>query len=216
MTILSGAAWCSRSDYSTLFAHRKDSFPNYREAYKYYKKNEVLTRELNNFRRVSNTARLYLLLTGLAAFDAGKQDSDFPDNTGIICNSESVLAENEKYYKDYLDSGKIGGRGNLFVYTLPTSALGEAAISFGIRGPLYNVTFNENSPADFLEHIQFLFDSEQIDTVFAIFSDNEINYSLFFEKNESKNHLEELISKVRNKKPADSIIDILETNFKRL
>ena len=47
------------------------------------------------------------------------------------------LAANLAYFQDYVDSGRVLARGNLFVYTLPSAALGEAAIHFGLQGPLF-------------------------------------------------------------------------------
>src|SRR5574341_2368969 len=35
------------------------------------------------------------------------------------------------------ECGRTLGRGNLFIYTLPSSPLGEAAIHFGLQGPLF-------------------------------------------------------------------------------
>ncbi|MGQ9499188.1 MAG: hypothetical protein ACUVQ6_02265 [Dissulfurimicrobium sp.] len=44
------------------------------------------------------------------------------------------------YFRDYLDSGRRLARGALFIYTFPSSLLGEAAIHFGLKGPLFRVS----------------------------------------------------------------------------
>jgi 3-oxoacyl-(acyl-carrier-protein) synthase len=56
---------------------------------------------------------------------------------GIVgTNGSGSLATDLLYFKDYVESGRTLGRGNLFIYTLPSSPLGEAAIHFGLQGPL--------------------------------------------------------------------------------
>jgi 3-oxoacyl-[acyl-carrier-protein] synthase II len=51
-------------------------------------------------------------------------------------NSEGSLQSDREYFRDYLEGGRTLSRGNLFIYTLPSSPIGEAAIHFGLLGPL--------------------------------------------------------------------------------
>lgn len=46
------------------------------------------------------------------------------------------MSSDLKYYRDFLEFGGTAGRANLFLYTLPTSPLGEASVHFGLTGPL--------------------------------------------------------------------------------
>ena len=56
---------------------------------------------------------------------------------GLTCtNSSGSLPTDILYFKDYVECGRTLGRGSLFIYTLPSSPLGEAAIHFGLQGPL--------------------------------------------------------------------------------
>jgi 3-oxoacyl-(acyl-carrier-protein) synthase len=55
---------------------------------------------------------------------------------GLISSSaEGVVKANEEYFRDYVATGRTLGRGNLFIYTLATSALGEVAIALSLTGP---------------------------------------------------------------------------------
>jgi len=55
---------------------------------------------------------------------------------GLLCaNSEGLLRANQEYFRDYVATGRTLGRGNLFIYTLATSALGEVAIALSLTGP---------------------------------------------------------------------------------
>jgi hypothetical protein len=66
-------------------------------------------------------------------------------NIGIIfVNDTYCVEDNFKYYKDFIDAGAKLGRANLFVYTLPTTPVAEAAIYFGLTGPLFYLGGNEN------------------------------------------------------------------------
>ncbi len=56
---------------------------------------------------------------------------------GVIAASQAgCLDANLSYFEDYINHGRSIARGNLFVYTLPSSPLADAAIHFGCQGPL--------------------------------------------------------------------------------
>lgn len=56
--------------------------------------------------------------------------------TGLLAASaDGTLAANVNYFRDYVDNGRSLGRGNLFLYTLPTSVLGEVAVALSLTGP---------------------------------------------------------------------------------
>ena len=55
------------------------------------------------------------------------------------------------YFQDYVSGGRKLGRGNLFIYTLPTSPAAEAAIHFGLAGPLLYVGRSVSAPVDALQ-----------------------------------------------------------------
>jgi 3-oxoacyl-(acyl-carrier-protein) synthase len=53
----------------------------------------------------------------------------------ISTDASGVVKANEDYFRDYVTTGRTLGRGNLFIYTLPTSTLGEVAIALSLTGP---------------------------------------------------------------------------------
>ncbi|MBN2302794.1 MAG: hypothetical protein JXN60_09810 [Lentisphaerae bacterium] len=72
------------------------------------------------------------------------QDSGFTHNPGrfvdigiLGTNNDGALITNKAYFRDYVECGRTLSRGNLFIYTLPTSPLAETAIHFGLRGPMF-------------------------------------------------------------------------------
>jgi hypothetical protein len=91
-----------------------------------------------NYGRFDLPTRLVCHAVHLALQDAGYgADRPCPIGTGLIGTGDvGTLGANLAYYRDFCDHGKVLGRSNLFIYTLPTSALAEAAIHFRLLGPL--------------------------------------------------------------------------------
>lgn len=93
---------------------------------------------VRNWNRFDPVSRLVCSLCALALADADIADADGRKTaTGLLlAHPTGCLAANRAYWQDYLDAGRQMARGNLFVYTLPSSPLAEAAIHFGFQGPL--------------------------------------------------------------------------------
>ena len=53
----------------------------------------------------------------------------------LTAGYDPTLHINGTFFKDYLDAGRTMGRGNLFIYSLPTGAIAEVSIHFGFSGP---------------------------------------------------------------------------------
>jgi 3-oxoacyl-[acyl-carrier-protein] synthase II len=102
----------------------------------------ILTSPVKNFGRFDRVSKMTCYSIGLALRDAGiEYSSTRKQDIGIIgTNAEGSLRSDIEYFRDYLAGGRKLSRGNLFIYTLPSSPLGEAAIHFGLLGPLLYVT----------------------------------------------------------------------------
>jgi 3-oxoacyl-[acyl-carrier-protein] synthase II len=109
--------------------------------------------KIERFGRFDPVSRMTCLACELALQDAGVDYSpEARQEIGILgAGFEGSLAANAVYFKDYVESGRILARGNLFVYTLPTAPLGEAAIHFGFQGPLFSLISPATPLADALE-----------------------------------------------------------------
>ncbi len=112
-------------------------------------KKDVFPYPFENFGRLDATSKMTCYAVGLALKDAGLS---YPLNQkqliGIAATSKlGCLGADVNYFKDYLDNGRTLGRGNLFIYTLPSSPLSEAAIYFGLQGPLFYMAKPERSLA---------------------------------------------------------------------
>jgi 3-oxoacyl-(acyl-carrier-protein) synthase len=116
-------------------------------------KKGIFSHPFKNFGRLDTLSRMTAYAVALALQDAGieympgrKQD------IGIIgTNSEGSLQSDLEYFEDYINSGRTLSRGNLFIYTLPSSPVGESAIHFGLVGPLLYAASGEHSLAPLLD-----------------------------------------------------------------
>ncbi len=102
-------------------------------------KNDVFPSQFDNFGRLDAASKMTCYAVGLALKNAGFGcPVKHKQAVGIIAgNGTGCLSADINYFKDYLDNGRTLGRGSLFIYTLPSSPLSEAAIYFGLAGPLF-------------------------------------------------------------------------------
>ena len=92
---------------------------------------------IKNFGRFEVLTQRLCLVTALALQDAGLSYGQQALDMGLLTvNKQGCVASNRNFFQDYLDGGRHLSRANLFIYTLPTSASAEAAIYFGLQGPL--------------------------------------------------------------------------------
>ncbi len=116
----------------------------------------VLAFPVDNFGRFDLQTRLVVLSVALALYDAGigyergkKQDIGTA-GTG----PDGSLTSNLDYFRDYVSCGRTLGRGNLFIYTLPSSPLAEASIHFGLQGPLLYMRHADDPETKMLEQAE--------------------------------------------------------------
>ena len=99
----------------------------------------IFKKPVKNSGRFNNTSILSLCACSLALKDIGGISENCA--TGIVgTNSNGCLEANMRFFSDYVQCGRTMARGNLFIYTLPTSPLAETAIYLGIKGPLFYVS----------------------------------------------------------------------------
>ena len=91
-----------------------------------------------NFGRFSAEARLAYRAVERALRVAGLDPVRDPALRvgAIACGPAGSDAANREYFSDYVKSGRTLARGQLFVYTLPTSVAAECAIACRLTGPL--------------------------------------------------------------------------------
>jgi 3-oxoacyl-[acyl-carrier-protein] synthase II len=132
-----GIGWLTGSDYGAIGRGFRQPFPP-GEGVTSLAKTGVVPTPYRNFGRLDPLSRCTIAAVALALDDAGlaAPGGELPA-TGIAGTArDGSLAADVTYFRDYVENGRTLGRANLFIYTLPTSPQGEAAIQFGLTGPL--------------------------------------------------------------------------------
>ena len=114
-------------------------------------RDQLFPRPVKNFGRFDRLSRMACSGVALALRDAGFEDTQKRDIGLIGTSREGSLRTDLDYFRDYIKGGRTLSRGNLFIYTLPSSPLGEAAIHFGLLGPLFYVADHGHSLAPLLD-----------------------------------------------------------------
>jgi 3-oxoacyl-(acyl-carrier-protein) synthase len=146
MINIHGIGWINKNEYGCIMKDLRVRYEGDTE-FDRLAKAGVFSYPFKNFGRLNKISKLTGYAVALALKDAGVNYSpDKKQDIGIIGTSDSgSLQADIFYFKDYLDCGRILGRGNLFIYTLPSSPLGEAVIHFGLQGPLFYTAAPEKS-----------------------------------------------------------------------
>ena len=106
---------------------------------------------------------------------------------GIIgTNDDGSLSSNIAYFKDYVESGRILARGNLFIYTLPSSPLSEAAIHFGCQGPIVYMGFQDQKVSSLLSYAAKILRNEKVSKVLAVKADEKDAVCFFLQQRETE------------------------------
>ncbi len=142
MISVTGIGWISRKEFGCIKSGIRESY-----SYGEFPKQKIFSYPNKNFGRLDNVSKMTCAAAALALKDAGIDYSPgLKHDMGIVSTNASGCMETDiHYFKDYLDCGRTLARGNLFIYTLPSSPSGEAAIYFGLQGPLLYITHEGRS-----------------------------------------------------------------------
>jgi 3-oxoacyl-(acyl-carrier-protein) synthase len=141
-----GIGWLTTEGYGCIRSGLMHSFESGEGAVSLPKK-DIFSHPFKNFGRLDLISKMTAFGVSLALQDAGIEYSPVAkQNIGIVgTNAEGSLRSDIEYFQDYLMSGRTLSRGNLFIYTLPSSPIGEAAIHFGFLGPVLYAAGENNS-----------------------------------------------------------------------
>ncbi len=135
--VVRGIGWLTKEGYGSAGSGLRHVFEA-GEDLRTLSKNDFFPHPFKNFGRLDAISRLTAYAVSLALRDAGIEYSPLrKQDIGIVgTNAEGSLQSDIEYFHDYLKGGRTLSRGNLFIYTLPSSPIGEAAIHFGLVGPV--------------------------------------------------------------------------------
>lgn len=165
-----GEGWISRDHYGCAAKGIKQSYEDISALYSRLLKDSALRQPIKNFGRFNRPSKLACCAVALALHDAGvvypfKEKQDI----GIIgTNERGCLNSNLRYFKDYVDTGRKLARGNLFIYTLPSNPMAEAAIHFGLGGPLLYLSAGRDCATVMMRRAEALILQEEARAMLAV------------------------------------------------
>lgn len=138
-----GIGWLDDAAYGAVCRHEQVRYGAAPDAPPPWRRPELWGYPARNLWRFDALTRMTCTACALALWDAGETTTaGAKRNFGLLgTNAAGSLAANRAYFQDYVAAGRTSGRGNLFIYTLPTSPLAEASIHFGLQGPLVYMGF---------------------------------------------------------------------------
>jgi len=131
----------------------------------------LIGRPVKYFTRMTGESRCCLCAASLALKGADWWDRTPPEIGLLAARSEGLLRANEEYFQDYVAMGRTLGRGNLFIYTLATSALGEVAIALSLTGPSMFIQADARPLAALVRHGEQLIADGEAEGMLALWSD---------------------------------------------
>jgi 3-oxoacyl-(acyl-carrier-protein) synthase len=147
MTIsVHGIGWLTKEGYGCIRCEHQHAYAVGEDA-RTLPKRDIFSHPFKNFGRLDTISKMTVFGVSLALQDAGIEYSPTgKQDIGIVgTNAEGSLRSDIEYFRDYLESGRTLSRGNLFIYTLPSSPIGEAAIHFGFLGPVLYAAGESNA-----------------------------------------------------------------------
>ena len=145
MVVITGIGWITQKEYGSLIRKERRGFTDIKSLRSRLQHESVFLCPIKNFGKFDAVSKMTCSAGALALRDAGITYSEHQkQDMGILgTNTVGCLESNVHYFRDYIETGRKLARGNLFVYTLPSSPLAEAAIAFGLQGPLLYMMFQQ-------------------------------------------------------------------------
>ncbi len=133
----------------------------------------ILPNELNEFKRMSDKSKRAVLAAALACYESFQPTVDGSRVAMLSADYNCCLTENQQYFSDYISFGRVMGRGNLFVNTLPTTPLAEISLALSFTGPLYFIASFERPLFLLMEESCSLLESGEAEQVITLLAKKE-------------------------------------------
>ena len=137
MTDILGLGWMNDQCYGQGRSQRRIDYADRVPLERLGLEDGLFREPVKNFGRFEPVTQKLCTVTALALQDAGLTYGEEQLEIGLLAiHKAGCIASNRRFFQDYLDGGRSLSRPSLFIYTLPSSPCAEAAICFGLRGPL--------------------------------------------------------------------------------
>jgi len=184
--MIRAASWCSPANCGVVTLDGAGDQWSTRPLLSNDELTKIIGRTIKYLSRMTGECRNSLCAAGLAMKPCGwlPKSQERPENRSasasrlnpmhaglLAAGYEGCLAADQTYFRDYLASGRSLGRGNLFIYTLPTSTPGELAIALTLTGPSMHIEESANPLAALSRHANQMIADGEADAMLGIWSD---------------------------------------------
>ncbi len=131
----------------------------------------LIGRPVRYYSRMPIQTRLSLIAMSQALQASRWEEAGIREIGMTTAGYDGSLDANQRYFQDYVETGRITGRASLFIYTLATSTVGEAAIVLRLTGPALHVHSDVVPVTTLIEQSRQLVMEGQSQGVLALWSD---------------------------------------------
>lgn len=157
-----GLGWLNKKCYGQGHSPKQVNYDNCVSSVRLGLENNLLVEPVKNFGRFEPVTQQLIIVTALALRDAGLSYGQGKLEIGLLAiHKEGCIESNRRFFQDYLDGGRKLSRANLFIYTLPNSPCAEAAIYFGLVGPLLYMDTLEDSMNSAVQVVENILQTHQ-------------------------------------------------------
>lgn len=189
MISIHGIGWMTENKFGIAHHDFSGEYQSHKDFYFLLKEKEILRSSLKNFGRFNAVSKKTCLAVALALYDAGIDSSRYNmQDVGVVStNKESCLQANINYFKDYVDCGRKLSRGSLFVYTLPSTPIAEAAINFGCQGSVSYLAFKEKPTESILDQGRMMIEQKTAKELLIINADEKEAICFYCKEQDAEN-----------------------------
>ncbi|MDM8525685.1 hypothetical protein QUF80_20125 [Desulfococcaceae bacterium HSG8] len=175
MIIIKGIGWIKQQEYGCAIKKIRRNYDNMRALYSQLNEEKIFSYPIKSFGKSDAVSKNTCCTTALALHDASiSYAEDRKQDMGILgTNTAGCVQSNADYFKDYVESGRTLARGNLFVYTLPSTPLADAAIHFKCQGPVLYMAFKGEQIPSLLRHAEKMILRDEAPAMLAVRSDEK-------------------------------------------
>jgi len=173
MIKITGIGWITEKRYGRIIQQSARDYSDLKSLASDFVGQALFAYPVKNFGRFDKISKMVCAAAALTFNDAGvRYFKSEKKETGIIgTGTAGCLQSNLAYFKDYVDNGRSLGRGNLFIYTLPSTPLAEVAIHFGCRGPLLYIKSGQSRMLSLIEYAGDMISRNEASSMLAISAD---------------------------------------------
>lgn len=163
--------WCDRGRWGCAGAHGTSRHGTTPDLSVSAEAQTLIGRPVEHYPRMPIQARLSLIAMGQAMQASRWEEAAMQEIGMTTAGYDACLDADQRYFRDYVQTGRVIGRGNLFIHTLATSTVGEAAIVLRLTGPTLYVQGDLAPVTTLIEQSQRMAAEGQAQGVLALWSD---------------------------------------------